>query len=108
MSKSGKQHWEAVKWIMRYLMGTSDRGIMFSREQSVPLVVGFVDSNYAGDLDDRMSTLGYVFTLVGGPIYWKSSVQSIVVMSTTKAEYMAVAEHAKEALWLTGLVRELG
>ena len=108
MSKPGKQHWEAIKWILRYLRGTSDRGIMFSREQTVPSVVGYVDSDYAGDLDDRRSTTGYVFTLAGGPICWKSSVQSIVAMSTTEAEYMAVAEAAKEALWLTGLVRELG
>src|ERR1044072_7097048 len=78
---------------------------MFSREQSV---VGFDDSDYAGDLDDRMSTTGYVFTLAGGPIYWKSSVQPIVAMSTTEAEYMEVAEAAKEALWLIGLVHELG
>lgn len=109
MSKPGKQHWEAVKWILRYLKGTADRGIMFSREQGVvPSVVGYVDSDYAGDLDDRRSTTGYVFTLAGGPICWKSSVQSIVAMSTTEAEYMAVAEAAKEALWLTGLVKELG
>lgn len=43
-----------------------------------------------------------------GAICWKSSVQSIVSMSTTEAEYMAVAESSKEALWLTGLVKELG
>src|ERR1044072_1696408 len=71
-------------------------------------ILGYVDSDYAGDLDDRRSTTGYVFTLAGGPICWKSSVQSIVAMSTTEAEYMAVAEATKEALWLTGLVRELG
>ena len=55
-----------------------------------------------------MSTTGYVFTLGGGPICWKSIVQSIVTLSTTEAEYMAVAEAAKEALWLIGLVKELG
>src|ERR1044072_3739745 len=108
MSKSGKQHWEAIKWILRYLRGTSDRGIMFSREQNVPSVVGYVDSDYAGGLDDRRSTTGYVFTLAGGPICWKSSVQRIVAMFSTEAVYMAVAEAAKEALWLTGLVRDLG
>jgi hypothetical protein len=59
-------------------------------------------------MDDRRSTTGYVFTFAGGPICWKSSVQSIVAMSTTEAEYMAVAEAAKEVLWLTGLVKELG
>lgn len=108
MSKPGKQHWEAVKWIFRYLKGTTGHGIMFGSQQGDPSVVGYVDSNYAGDLDDRWSTTGYVFTLAGGPICWKSSVQSVVVMSTTEAEYMVVAEASKEALWLTGLVKELG
>ncbi|KAE8673805.1 hypothetical protein F3Y22_tig00111772pilonHSYRG00229 [Hibiscus syriacus] len=69
---------------------------------------GYVDSDYAGDLDNRRSTTGYVFTLGGGPICWKSTVQSIVTLSTTEAEYMTVAEAVKEALWLTGLVKELG
>ncbi|MCI41650.1 gag-pol polyprotein, partial [Trifolium medium] len=55
-------------------------------------------------MDDGRSTTSYVFTLAGGPVCWISSVQSIVAMSTTEAEYMAVAEAAKEALWLTGLV----
>uniref|UniRef100_A0A2N9F8B2 Integrase catalytic domain-containing protein n=1 Tax=Fagus sylvatica TaxID=28930 RepID=A0A2N9F8B2_FAGSY len=71
-------------------------------------VVGYVDADYAGEVDDRRSTTGYVFTLSGGPICWKSTLQSIVAMSTTEAEYMAVAEAAKEALWLNGLVKELG
>ncbi|XP_039115232.1 secreted RxLR effector protein 161-like [Dioscorea cayenensis subsp. rotundata] len=69
---------------------------------------GYVDSNYAGDLDDRRSTIGYVFTLGRGVICWKSTVQSSVALSTTEAKYMAVAVAAKEALWLTGLVKELG
>ncbi|KAE8699949.1 hypothetical protein F3Y22_tig00110569pilonHSYRG00219 [Hibiscus syriacus] len=69
---------------------------------------GYVDSDYVGDLDNRRSTTGYVFTLGGGPICWKSTVQSVVELSTTEAEYMAAAEAAKEALWLTSLVKELG
>ena len=108
MSKPGRRHWEAVKWIFRYLKGTVGHGIIFGSQQDDPLVVGYVDSDYAGDLDDRRSTTGYVFTLGGGPICWKSTVQSIVALSTTEAEYMAVAEAAKEALWLIGLVKELG
>jgi hypothetical protein len=70
--------------------------------------VGYVDADYAWDLDDRRSITGYVFTLAGGPICWKSMIQSTVAMPTTEVEYMAVAEAAKEALWLTGLVKELG
>ena len=55
-----------------------------------------------------MSTTGYVFTLSRRPIFWRSTLQSIVVMSTTESEYMAVFEAAKEALWLKELVKELG
>ena len=70
--------------------------------------MGYVDADYAGDLDDRRSTTGYVFTLTRRPICWRSMIQSTIAMSTIEAEYMAAAEVAKEALWLTGLVRELG
>ncbi|XP_059436736.1 glutamate receptor 2.1-like [Corylus avellana] len=59
------------------------------------------------NLDDRRSTTGYVFTLAGGPICWRSMIQSTVAMSTTEAEYIVVAKAAKKALWLTRLVREL-
>uniref|UniRef100_A0A2N9HWT1 Integrase catalytic domain-containing protein n=1 Tax=Fagus sylvatica TaxID=28930 RepID=A0A2N9HWT1_FAGSY len=79
-----------------------------SRQPGTNSVVGYVDADNAGEVDDRRSTTGYVFTLSGGPICWKSTLQSIVAMSTTEAEYMAVAEAAKEALWLKGLVKELG
>jgi hypothetical protein len=108
MANSGKQHWDAVKWIFRYLKGITDYNITFVRQKSDLSVVGYIDADYARDLDDRRSTTSYVFTLAGGPIFWRSMIQSTVAMPTTKAEYMATAEAAKEALWLTGLVRELG
>uniref|UniRef100_A0A2N9IGQ9 CCHC-type domain-containing protein n=1 Tax=Fagus sylvatica TaxID=28930 RepID=A0A2N9IGQ9_FAGSY len=108
MANPGREHWNAVKWIFRYLKGTAEHGILFSRQPGTNSVVGYVDADYAGEVDDRRSTTGYVFTLSSGPICWKSTLQSIVAMSTTEAEYMAVAEAAKEALWLKGLVKELG
>jgi hypothetical protein len=108
MANPGKQHWDVVKWIFKYLKGTTDYGITFVRQKSDLSVVGYVDTDYAGDLDDRRLTTGYVFTLAGGPICWKSMIQSTVAMSTTEAEYMTAVEVAKEALWLTRLVKELG
>uniref|UniRef100_A0A2N9IUP8 CCHC-type domain-containing protein n=1 Tax=Fagus sylvatica TaxID=28930 RepID=A0A2N9IUP8_FAGSY len=108
MANPGREHWNAVKWIFRYLKGTAEHEILFSRQPGTNSVVGYVDADYAGEVDDRRSTTGYMFTLSGGPICWKSTLQSIVAMSTTEAEYMAVAEAAKEALWLKGLVKELG
>jgi hypothetical protein len=65
MANPGKQHWNAIKWIFRYLKGTTDYGITFVRQKSDLSVVGYVDAYYAGDLDDRRSTTGYVFTLAG-------------------------------------------
>uniref|UniRef100_A0A2N9G9Z0 Reverse transcriptase Ty1/copia-type domain-containing protein n=1 Tax=Fagus sylvatica TaxID=28930 RepID=A0A2N9G9Z0_FAGSY len=66
------------------------------------------DLAHAVSIISRRSTTGYLFTLLGGPICWKSTLQSIVAMSTIEVEYMAVAEAAKEALWLKGLVKVLG
>ena len=71
-------------------------------------MVRYSDSDYVGNIDDRRSTTGYVFTLSGGPVCWRSTLQSLVAMSTPEAKYMAVAKAAKEALWLKGLVKELG
>ena len=108
LSNLGQLHWDVVKWIFRYLRGATNYGIMFNREQSVLLVVGYVDADYARDLDDKRSTTDYVFTLGGGHFFWKSMVQSLVALSTTGLEYMAIDKVIKEALWLARLVKELG
>ena len=108
MANSGSVHWQAVKWILRYLEGTSNYDIMFARQREGTCRSGFVDSDYAGDLDKRRSTTGYVFTCGGGPISWRSMLQSISALSTTEAEYMALTEAAKEAIWLRGLASDLG
>ncbi len=69
MTNPCKVHWEDVKWILRYIKGTIDFGILFdSRATNSTHVLGFVDANYAQDLDKRRSTTGYVFTLAGGCI----------------------------------------
>ena len=108
MANPRREHWNAVKWIFRYLKGTAEHEILFSRQPWTNSIIGYVDADYAGDVDDRRSTTGYLFTLLRGPICWKSTLQSIVAMSITETEYMVVAEVAKEALWLKGLVKELG
>ena len=70
--------------------------------------MGYVDSNYTGDLDSRKSMTGYVFRFAGGSICWKSTLQDVVALSTTEAEYMAMTEVGKEAVCLSGLGNELG
>lgn len=78
MFKLGKQHWEAIKWIFIYLESTMSYGIMFSSEHGKYLVVGYVDSDYVSDVNDRRPTIGHVFTIAGRSICWKLLVQSIV------------------------------
>ncbi|GKV29673.1 hypothetical protein SLEP1_g59547 [Rubroshorea leprosula] len=100
---------EAVKWILRYLRGTTYVGLVYDwSANSSGNVVRFVNSDFAGDLHKRKSTTGYVFTLSGCAISWKATLQSIVALSTTEVEYMAITEAVKEALWLKGLVNDLG
>ena len=67
MQKPHESHWKAAKIILRYGRGTVQFGIHYSVEAS-PLLVGFTDSDWAGEPDDGKSTTGYVFTLGSGPI----------------------------------------
>ena len=86
MHNPGKSHQSAVKWIFRYLKGTSDIGLVFDRKiATTNNVAGYVDSDYGGDLDRRRSLSGYIFTLCNSAISWKATLQSIVALSTTKA-----------------------
>ncbi|KAG8496862.1 hypothetical protein CXB51_008020 [Gossypium anomalum] len=70
-------------------------------------VIGYVDADFAGGLDRIRSLTGYVFTIGGCAISWKATLQTTVALSTTEAEYMAITEAYKEAIWLKGLFSEL-
>lgn len=99
-------HWQAAKGVLRYLSGTADYGIIYAPSSSG--LVGFCDADYAGDIDTRRSTSGYVFVLNGGAISWQSKRQQTVAASTTEAEYMAAAAAVKEGLWLRKLLLDFG
>jgi len=71
-------------------------------------LVGYCDADYAGDVDSRRSTTGYVFLIYGGAASWSSRLQPTVAASTVEAEYMSAAQAAKEALWLRKLCADLG
>ena len=71
------------------------------------IVKGYVDSNFAGDLDKRKSTMSYVFTLTRGVVSWISKLQTIMALSTTKVEYIAATWTCKEFIWIKRLLNEL-
>ena len=100
-------HWSAVKRIMRYLNGSINLGLLYVREEGTGKLVGYSDADWAGDLDDRKSTSGYVFQLSGSAITWRSKKQTVVALSTAEAEYIALASAAQEAVWLKRLISDL-
>eukprot|EP00253_Pinus_taeda_P034392 PITA_34392 len=100
-------HWKAAKRILRYVRGTVQFGIHYSAQAS-PLFIGFTDSDWAGDPDDRKSTAGYVFTLGLGPITWACKKQASISLSSAEAEYCGVVEASKEALWLHQILSVFG
>ena len=100
-----------MKHVFRYFHGTSDYVLYYQGRPGLDRVLdirGFVDVDWAGDLDHRISTSGYVFNLFGGAISWMSKKQFVVALSTGEAEYMAATHASKEAVWLQRLCSSMG
>ena len=104
------QHASALKRILRYLSGTRTHGITYSalpiKNKGINLFQGYADAAY-GNTDDRKLTSGYVFLAAGGAITWMSKKQQTVALSSTEAEYVAMSDASREALWLRSLYGEL-
>lgn len=102
-SNPTERHWQAVLQIIKYLLGTKDLSLTFEREPDFDLSV-YTDSNYAEKPDDRRSVSGVAVTLGKSTIAWLSSTQRIVTLSTTEAEYVALGDGVKEALFAKAVV----
>jgi hypothetical protein len=108
-AKPGIEHQHALERTLRYLRGTSDCGLVFQRGSARGTkLLGYVDADWASDVNDRKSTSGFVFMLGGASISWGSKKQTSVALSSTEAEYIVAAHVAKEAKWLRSLLTELG
>lgn len=101
MANPSKTYWQVVKWILRYLRGSSNICLEF--ERSDDSLLGYIDADFAGDLDIWRSLTGYIFSLCGCYISWKATLQSTVALSITEVEYIAMTEVVKQAIWLRGL-----
>ena len=101
-----KLAWRAVKRIFRYLCSTVDLGILYTK-MCKTACVGQSDSAWAGDVKDIKSTSDYCFNVNGGLIFWRSSKQSCVALSTAEAKYVALAGAAQEAIWLRQLLNDV-
>ncbi|KAJ9547882.1 hypothetical protein OSB04_020425 [Centaurea solstitialis] len=103
----GEPHWVAVKNILKYLRRTKEMFLVFGGSEDEISVTGYSDASFQTDRDDFRSQSGYVFTLNGGAISWKSSKQDTIADSTTEAEYIAACDAAKEAVWLRNFLSDL-
>ena len=99
MGNPGNTHWEALKWIRRYLKGTQTTCLIYkARNRGDDPLIGYVNSDFAGSIDIRKSLTGYIFTLLGTTISWKANLLAVVAFLTTKAKYIVVSEAMKETI----------
>jgi hypothetical protein len=87
----GNVHWIGIKKALHYCLGTKDIMLTYRRSDKLELV-GYIDADFAGCVDSRKSTSGYIYTLSGGAISWKSSKQRLVAASMMQAEFVACYE----------------
>ncbi|XP_047939204.1 secreted RxLR effector protein 161-like [Salvia hispanica] len=109
-SDHGREHWIALKWLLRYLKGAAKYGLVYRAgiDQQGEALIGFCDSDYASNRNNRRSQTGYIFNLYGTAISWKSGLQHVVALSTTEAEYIVITEAVKEGKWLKGILEDFG
>lgn len=107
-SRHNNSHWSAVKHLLRYVKRTRSFRLTFGSGKGQNLAVeGYADADYAGDIDTRQSTTGFVLYVKGSLVSWKSRRQHCVTLSTTEAEYLAIGDCEKHGLWLCRLLEHI-
>ena len=106
-SEPAEEHHAAAKRILRYRKETKDYGLLYegeTEEDSFPEPLCYTDSDWGGDTESRESTGRYVFILCNAAVSWKTKKQATISLSSTEAEYVALSEATKEAIWMKRLL----
>ena len=106
-SNPSEHHYNAAIYILKYLKGTAHYKLKYDGKSNSGLI-GYSDSTWADNVDNRHSTSGCVFFLANGPISWQSRCQDTVALSSTEAEYMEITEAARQCAWLRTFEQEIG
>ena len=104
-SKPSSEHWKSITRVLRYLRYTREYGLHYGRHPAV--IEGYSDANWISDIKDYRSTSGYVFTLGGAAISWKSSKQTVIARSTMESEFIALDKCSEEAEWLRQFMEDI-
>jgi hypothetical protein len=107
MADPREDHMAALKHLLHYVTATTSYGLQYTRASVEFCLMGYSDSDLAGDIDDRRSTTGVLFFLGGNPVIWLSQKQKAVAKSSCEAEYMASAAAASQAMWLCRVLEEV-
>jgi hypothetical protein len=99
MESPKDSHWKMAKRILRYVAGTLNFGLWYTKSDNNQLS-GYTDNDFAGSLDDRKITSGHAFHLGTNLISWASKKQPIVSISSTEAEYVTATSSSFQAVWL--------
>ena len=105
VSNPTKEDWVELKRLIRYLKGTKHFKLKLGNLRSNNLIV-FSDADWAQNRNDRKSNTGYLFKFNGAAISWTCRKQQCVALSSTEAEYIALAETAKELIWVRKLLED--
>ena len=104
-SNPNGDHWKGIVRVLRYLRYTRDYGLHYTRYPAV--LEGYSDANWISDVKNSKSTSGYVFTLAGAAISWKSSKQTVIARSTMESEFIALDKCGEEAEWLPNFLEDI-
>ena len=107
VQNSGKAHMDADHHVLRYLRATYDQDIVYEWTDNLANTIwGWVDSDWAADLDSRRSHTDYVLMISGGDVSWNSRSQDCVSLSTSETEYVAASQCGQEVVYLREILRE--
>jgi len=110
MANPSRDHHVALRHVLHYLHGTRNKGITYHKydEHGINKLYGFVDADYAGEVEKRRSRSGYIMMMNSGCISWKSKLQTVIANSTTDAEVYAATLAIKEVIYLRDALRRIG
>lgn len=103
-NSANESHWNGLKRILRYLRGTADFGLFFKKTKK-DVLIDYADSDWAGDTSIK-STTGYLFKVYGSTVCWVTKRQTSIALSSTEAQYVALAMAAAEFIWLKNLLKD--